>query len=250
MTKTALAPKDHLADFIKALIAAHEAGSRFTPEGPVPTTDDEAYAVQAAVAARFGPIGGFKVGPRPDAPAIMAPIRADRIVSEGGVIPLGDRLGVELEVGLEIIAPIPIGADAATIARCVRPRPVIEIVDTRIAGPLADDPMVKLADQQANGFLVVGDAAADWDGQDFTQVTMGLATDDAVLKDGDATVPGGSALSALATFSHAVGDHCGGLKTGQMVITGSLNGLPYVSADTEIHGEIKGLGRVSCRLSR
>ena len=65
---------------------------------------------------------------------------------------------------------------------------------------------------------------------------------------GPVTVPGGSALSNLKLFLDHVGDHCGGLQPGQIVITGSLSGIDYFPGGTEVRGSIEGFGEVTCHL--
>ncbi len=236
--------------FAEALAGAHETGTRFLPIGPVPDTPEAALALQEAVMARFEAVGGFKVADKPDMPFVMAPIRADRVFQSGSHVPIIDKAGIELEVGFEIVKPIRPGADLATIATCVWPRPVIEVVDTRIDGPLADDPIVKLADMQANSALVVGARAPDWDGTDFGTVTAQLTYGATTVVDGKAMVPGGSGLEMVAKLAARLGAHCGGLQRGQFVITGSLNGLPYFPAGETVHGQILNLGVVEFHLSR
>ena len=68
------------------------------------------------------------------------------------------------------------------------------------------------------------------------------------MVDGTVGVPGGSALGALRLLLDHVGDHCGGLRAGQIVITGSLSGLVYLSGGTLVSGKIAGLGEVGCHL--
>jgi len=68
------------------------------------------------------------------------------------------------------------------------------------------------------------------------------------LLDGATEVPGGSALGTLHALHRAIGDHCGGLQPGQVVITGTIHPLTYVTGDIEVRGEITGLGAVSVSL--
>ena len=180
----------------------------------------------------------------------MAPIRSDRIFDSGADVPVFDCAGIELEVGFEVMSTIPARADLTQIAKALRPRPVIEVVDTRIAGPLVDDPIVKLADQQASGALVIGDPLTSWDRTDFTRVTGDLVCGDTIVLRGESDVPGGSALSAVQTLADMIGDHCGGLQPGMIVITGSLNGVPCFPAGTKVCGKIEGLGVVNLQLSK
>ncbi len=241
---------DALAD---CLIAAHRSGIRFQPAPPLPTTEAEAYGVQARVAHALGPVAGFKTGLKPGGPSFMAPIRAEFCLSPGARVNMDDRMGIELEVGWKIIAPLPAphsaGFDAA-LARAVLPVPVIELVNTRLDGPQATDPLVKLADFQINHGLIIGQPLDRWDGSDFTEVTARCHAGPREILNGAATVPGGSALATLAGLIEVIGDHCGGLQVGQVVITGSLHPLVYLDTPCDVTAGIEGLGDVSLTLVR
>lgn len=232
--------------FARALLDARRAGRRFAPEGEVPRTAAQAYAVQRRVMEAIGPPAAFKTARRPGAAAIMAPIAAEQLFASGAAVPLGGPVGVELEIALEAVAAVPAGTPAAALLTLMRPRAAIELVDTRIEGPLADDPMVKLADQQACGALILG-PPAEWDGDDLREVAARLVCGDATVLDGPAAPPGGSALEAVAAFL-AMDEVSGGLRPGQVVITGSLNGLPRFPPRTRVRGEIGGLGAVEAVL--
>ncbi|MFU8779008.1 MAG: 2-keto-4-pentenoate hydratase, partial [Roseovarius sp.] len=69
------------------------------------------------------------------------------------------------------------------------------------------------------------------------------------LLDGAAQVPGGDAFATLCALVRALGEHCGGLREGHVVITGSLNGLPWVQAPIVAQGNIAGLGSVTMTLA-
>jgi len=237
------------AAFTEGLIAAQKAGSRFAPRH-WPESRAAALAVQAAVLEALGTTaGGFKVGNTASDEPILAPIRADRVLESGASFPVADHIGVELEVGLEVLAPIPADVTAATIAQYLRPRPVIELVDTRLTGDAAEAPLAKLADNQINAGLILGAPLEDWDGSDFTTVPAALACGTETLLDGgEVTVPGGSALFNAAALARAIGSHCGGLRPGQVIITGSLNPLTYFGPGTEVQGRIDGLGEVAVSL--
>jgi 2-keto-4-pentenoate hydratase len=238
--------------FAAALIAAHRTGARFVPGDAVPVTLDQAYRVQSRVIDALGQVAAFKTALKPGEAPIMAPIRAQHCLKTGASVQMGDRMGIELEVGWQIIAPLP-ASDApdfdAALRRAILPLPVIELVDTRVEGPLAEDPIVKLADFQINHGLILGKPLDSWDGADFSGVTAGFHAGEQILLAGKATVPGGSALGTLAALIRAIGTHCGGLQVGQVVITGSLHPLTYVNAPCEVAGEIEGLGKVSLTLA-
>lgn len=218
-----------------------------------PDSHAAAYRVQAMVDAALGPVGGFKTALKPPAPQIMAPIHAATLQPSGGTAqsPFGGGLGVELEVGLRLLRPLP-PLDAPDFAvrlrDCVEPVAVIELVDTRLEGAGADAPLAKLADNQINAGLVVGAAAPGWAGGPLDRVTARMTLNGAPLLDGPAEVPGGDAVDSLAALARMIGDHCGGLQPGQIVITGSLHPLTYVDPGTDVSGEIDGIGGVSVRI--
>ena len=233
-----------LADF---LIAAQRAGQAHAYDGPPPASETEAYAVQARVSAAFGAVGGFKVA-RAEGATRFAPIRADRCHASDTVIPDRPPLIAEVEIGWRIVAELP-AADAADFAQrlaaAVRPVAAIELCAARLAGPLSKMPLLQLADGLSGHGLVTGTPLADWDGSDFTEVTLAAAIDGQPVFDGPARVPRGSAFASLAALVAVLGDHCGGLHPGQTVITGSL--LPPVAlpAGARLAATINGLGTIA-----
>lgn len=235
---------DELDAFAEALIEAHRTGSRFAPSGAVPKDRRDAYAIQSRVAEALGPVGGFKTAHKPGERSIMAPIFADDLVPSGGAVPVAAEIGVELEVGFRVVAPIPAEPSDDDLRRCLEPVAVIELVATRIDGALAEDPVVKLADNQANFGLVVGDTAPAWAGEDFAIVGASMRAGENVLVEGDAEIPGGSALASFRGLLAELGAHCGGLREGRIVITGTLHPLTYVPAGTSVRGRIDGIGTV------
>ncbi|WP_347309575.1 2-keto-4-pentenoate hydratase [Defluviimonas sp. SAOS-178_SWC] len=209
-----------------------------------------AYAVQRLLDEDFGPAGAFKVACKPGQPVIMAPIYADRIFDSGAVVPAdGDaEIGIELEVGFRFLAPPPDPSDPAfsdRLREAVSVVAAIEIVQTRLTDTESASPMLRLADNQLNGGLVIGDELRDWQGLDLGTVGARLSFGDEVFLDGQAPVPGGDAFRNLEALVRLVGNHCGGLRPGHVVITGSLNGLPYIRRGRKVSGRIDGIGAVS-----
>ena len=217
-------------------------------------TRDQAFAVQAAISAEFGPVGGFKVACPPGAPMVIAPIYEKDILPGPArfSFPAGTQVGIELEYAFRLTAPLP-PTQASDfkdrLRRSVDLLPVIELVHSRIEDPKAADAMLKLADNQINGALALGLPVSDWRAFDVTQASGHLRAGNEVLLDGLAQVPGGDAFETLHKLTLEIGDHCGGLQPGQVVITGSLNGLPWVAPEGDVHGRIDGLGEVYLSLS-
>ena len=109
--------------------------------------------MQHAVQKRIGKVSGFKVVRRAERPPVIAPIPAQMTFPSGTTLPVRDRLGIELEIGFEVIASP--GTDPMSdAARVFRPRIVLELVDTRLAGA-EKDALLKLTDMQINDGLVL-----------------------------------------------------------------------------------------------
>ncbi|WP_118134992.1 fumarylacetoacetate hydrolase family protein [Oceanicella sp. SM1341] len=233
------------------LIAARRDGTRLSPEsfGDAPASRDEALAVQARVLEAFGPAGGFKTGRIEGAPPMIAPILAAEVQPSPAVLaptPSG-KLAIELEIGFLVTAPLPAADDPELEEKaraCVALIPVLEIVDTRLTDHDAATPLLKLADNQLNGGLVTGTPLADWQEFDFDAITARLELGDETVLDGPATVPGGDAWATFCALVRGIGSHCGGLREGQIVISGSLNGMPFIAPGTKVRAEIAGLGRL------
>lgn len=208
-----------------------------------------AYAVQAAVAAGTGAVGGFKTARKPGAESIMAPIFACDIHPGGSQLDsaFGGQLGVELEIGFRVKALPDMDGNAVTarLADCLEPLVVIEIVDTRLRGRDSTAPLVQLADNQVNGGLVIGPTLHGWDGRSFGTVQARMMAGDTCLLDGPAQVPGGDALASVTGLLQMVGDHCGGVQVGHVIITGSLHPLTYVDPGTQVSGRIDGIGEIA-----
>lgn len=232
---------------IDALRHAHDSATRIVPPSGR-LTRRECLTVQSAVMDHLGPVAGFKIGAGPGPLPIVAPIPQRYVVANGGRRPVRDRLGIELEIGFELLAPLPGPALTADPARLFRPLAALELVETRLDGPGASDPMLKFADFQINAGLVAGDRLNGWTGSDFGTVRAELRANGRAVFQGNAPVPGGSALSSLERLAATLGDHCGGVQPGQIILTGSLCGLPYFGPGTEIEGEIAGLGSVAVTL--
>lgn len=242
-----------LQGLVRDILGAFAAHRR-APCHAAPSGFPEAYAVQSAVAAARGPVAGFKTARKPGQPQIMAPIMACDLLDSGTSVAsrFAGPLGVELEIGLRILAPLPDPDDPAflvALGACVEPLAVIELVDTRLHGPAADDPLAMLADAQINAGLVIGPVLAGWDGGALAGAAARMNAGDATLLDGPGRVPGGDLRETLRALTAMIGAHCGGLQPGQIVITGSLHPLTYVAPGTAVAGWIDGCGAVTVTIA-
>lgn len=245
---------DSVSILVHALLTARRTAHPVASElvRQLDPTMEEAYRIQAEVARATGQVGGFKVANKPDAPRIMAPIFSKDIVTTPAAFDVSpdEEVGIELEVGFRIERPLPDRKSPNrrdAIAQCLSALPVIEVVRTRL--PMSATPALKLADNQINGGLVVGTPVTDWANLTLGPVTAELDLGSDRILNGAAGVPGGDAFENFLVLEEMLGDHCGGLQPGQIVITGSLNGLPYVRGGLDVQGGIEGLGKVSLRLN-
>lgn len=218
----------------------------------MPQTEAPAYAVQHAVAASFGPIGGWKVGAGgPDAAPSAAPLPASVIMPSPAVLPpaFSDRL-VESEIAFRIGADLPPRDQPysreevlAAIANC---HPVVEVVQWRIADWRTAPPNLKLADSLGHGALVVGEAVPGWSAIDFADlsVTQDIAGQAPQRGTGN---PAGDMIRLVVWLANEGAVWAGGLKTGQIVTCGSWTGITPAAAEAPVTVTFAGLSPVCLR---
>lgn len=236
----------------KRLLAVRQGAPRITEEelDGFPADNETAYRTQTLVTEKLGPVGGFKTARKKDVEEqIAAPIYSRSIKPSPAEFSRSeiDSIGIELEIGFHINEALPDPVDPAfeeLVRQRVSPVAVIEVCDTRFENLKEASPFQKLADNQVNGGLVVGTPLADWADLDMSSANAKLVFGDETVLDGPAPVPAGDAFKTLLGIVRQLGDHCGGLKPGQYVITGSLNGLPFIERGVPVTASIEGLGEL------
>lgn len=225
----------------------------------------EAYRLQAAVSADLGDIGGWKVAAVTDAQrrslGVRSPIGAplyrrwmhdarDRPseLSEAGFV--APRL--ECEFAFELardLAPRP-GAPytrdevrAATLAL----RIAVEIVDSRL--PRGLGALAELGDGFNNGAFVAGPATPAWDAVDFARHAIVLRRDhdgasDEVARGSGAAILDGDPFGTVVLLANAPPDGARGLRSGDIVTTGSCTGAPRVPGPGRYRADFGVLGTV------
>lgn len=234
------------------LVAVHRGGVVLdrTGIGPEPGTFDDAFAVQRLVMAEIGEAGGYKTSnAAAGEDVVLAPIPATNIRSSPAQFSGAEmrRVGIELEIAFRIDASLPSPGTEdfeAKLRAAVSAVPAIEMVDTRLADVENAAALVKMADNQSGYGLVVGEPVRDWAASDIATPAITFTVDGRQVGTTAGQVPGGTAFEALAGLVRSIGDHCGGLKVGQYVTTGSLSGLHWVEKGVDVKGTIAGLGSV------
>jgi 2-keto-4-pentenoate hydratase len=245
------------AQAIAHQLAAAWQGGPAVPAAQVPVADlAQAYAVQDATLAKLGAGYGWKAGATTDtAEPACAPLPVARRFDSGASVKLhpGVLRSVELEVAVLLGADLlPAGrllSRGELLASVSALVPTIEVVDSRLAEARDAPYLVRLADLQSHGALVVGAESA------MKPEALDLSTQHAQLWfDGErvADTTGGHkapdiwrVLAWLAVQAEQRGKP---LRAGQLVTTGSCTGLLVVPEGARVVGEVAGVGRVEIQL--
>jgi 2-keto-4-pentenoate hydratase len=239
----------------RALIQAHEnsTAAQAFPAGSAPESVADAYAIQDAVITLQGKaIGAWKVGPAaPDFPETCAPIQASRVLTSPVSLPNALRLkAVECEVAFRLARDLPAAGGPYTSAQArdavATAMVAIEVVETRYAGWPVEDRLWALADNQSNHALVVGAEIPLPDQAAIDALTATLALGDTV-KAADKGFPGGDPFALIAWLATHVGTRAPalaerGLKAGDVITTGSWNGVDFATDGMTVRADYPGLG--------
>ncbi len=203
------------------------------PEAVRPRTEAQAYAVQHAIMAELGAIGGWKVGsPGPDGPMNCSPLPAAGIQHSPGTAPRASLRGVEAEIGVLFAHDLPPRERPYTAAEVgaaiASAHPMIEVLDSRYTDPDAvGDPLSLLADSMSHGGLVLGAAIPEWGAIDLAREGVRLKVDGVEVKAGRGN-PAGDMMRLLVWMANTGARWAGGLRAGQVVTTGSWTGKDIV----------------------
>lgn len=97
--------------------------------------------------------------------------------------------------------------------------PVFELADSRVAADGTD--LMKLADAMGNGLFIVGRPIADWQNIDLTDIAVTLTHDGATIERGSSARILGNPLVAVIALANAQPLSHPGLRTGQIITTGT-----------------------------
>ena len=242
--------KDRLSSICDRLVAARREGARIPLVGAdAPVDYEEGFAIQdRVVAALNSPTVGWKVMPVPQGPVIFAPILQSGRVPAGGTWEVVGRepAGIELEIAFRLGRDVPAEAAPEEVIAAVESAHVVfELCQSRIADPGSQPRHVVLADCIANAGLVVGSEILAWRTQDLRARAGRLLVDGKLYVEGKSVDP----LAALQLLAPAMTARGKSLAAGQIIITGSLIGMNWLTGNRELKGIIDGLGEVAIRLA-
>ena len=244
----------------QALINARESNLPLLhfPENSAPTSVGEAFDIQdEIIISKNAEIVAWKVGPgSKEFPPTCAPITREYLFVSPTELPKSLTLkAVECEVAFRLGADLPTNkgpynssqAKAAVETVMV----AIEAVETRYKEWPVKDPIWALADSQSNEALIIGKEIALEALVSFPDLkaTLSLGND---KKDADKGFPGGDPFSLIAWLADHLGERTSmiaerGLKKGDIITTGSWNGVDFANTDEEIIAVFEGLGEAQLK---
>lgn len=238
------------------------------PDAPglLPSESDEiGYEIQARLAAWFsdhgqGAIAGYKIGATARGMqallGVSGPVYGhvmSRNVSDSGVafaVNPGCKPGVECEIAFRLGADLPsvqapFDRDAVAAAMDAV-LPCLEIVENRYGDYRACSLALLAADDFFHKACVIGAAVTSWRDRDLLTCAGRVFLNGEQVESGIGSEVLGDPLSAVVWLANKLADRGTGLKAGQIVSTGSMTPVHWVTEfPASIDMEIEGLGNCS-----
>ncbi|MDB5360583.1 MAG: hypothetical protein JWO51_1880 [Rhodospirillales bacterium] len=244
---------DHAFQAAQLLIAAHRSGQPIDrlPDALRPMTVEDAYAIQDHVSAALGAVTAWKVGQGgPSGPISLAPIYADKVHASGVTLDAAalHQPALEIEFAFRLGRDLPDRAQpysydevlAAIEGFC----PCIEVLGSRFKDRTGFAAAENLADGNANGALVTAGPLAEWRALDFLTQKVELAIDGKIVQSAVGTHPAGDPVKLVVWTANHLMARTGGLKRGDVVTTGSLDGATPVGPGSKGVATYGAFGRV------
>jgi 2-keto-4-pentenoate hydratase len=242
---------DNLPDLL------HEAASSgrpidSVPAALVPADSAAAYRVQSAFAEKIGPGIGWKVGRRSsDGPITRAPLFAKQRFPSGTSFPrdafrlwrieaeLIFRISRDLGPGRSYTREdIEAAVDQVSVA--------FEIVDSRLAAWPDAPPLLQLADLQAHGAMVIGSGREPLGGgETYESIPVRVSVDGKTILDQKGGNAAGDLVDLIACLANELSAAGLGLHTGDLVTTGTFNGMYPLEPGHTVSAAFAGIGEVS-----
>ncbi|GGC61319.1 2-keto-4-pentenoate hydratase [Undibacterium terreum] len=216
----------------------------------MPQDAADAYAIQDIVTSSLGETGGWKVGAR--GPGMQANCAAlPRSLIHESPVPISaagrGRCAVEAEIALLLKQDLPLKSSAYTraevIAAVASLHPTLEVVSSRFSSTQSN-PLAGLADSLSNEALVVGPGRTTDIEIDQTLQAVELYFDVEQVVAATGGNPVGDIWELVTWLANHAAMRCGGLRSGQIITTGSCTGLTYAKPGTRVKAVFPGLGVV------
>lgn len=223
------------------------------PEGLRPSTTAEGFKIQEAlVRLTEATVGGWKIGGAGPT-TTFAPIYTADIYHSDATIkcPPGLGVAIEGEMGFRLKRNLPPMSDGqysvdAIIDSIGEIGAVMELVASRFAESVSIPE--KVADNLGNRGLILGDFIRAWQALNLREAHVSMAVNGRAHFERHAVKPGKASLDLLGWAANNITLH-GGLRAGQIIVTGSWTGLYQAKSRDEVHIRFADLGDVQVRIS-
>ena len=246
----------------KALMTARERDQPLVdfPDESAPKSIAEAFAIQDEILiSRDTEIVAWKVGPSSkEFPPTCAAIARENLYASPAQLSKSLRLkAVECEVAFRLAVDLPAdrGPYNATQAKAAISTAMvaIEAVETRYHQWPVKDPIWALADSQSNEALIVGGEIGLDKLEHFPDFHASLTIGEKV-KAADRGFPGGDPFALIAWLAGHLSERYPllskrGLKKGDIITTGSWNGVDFANSQEKISAVFEGLGHAELEYS-
>ncbi|MEQ3626243.1 MAG: hypothetical protein ABNH26_13575 [Celeribacter sp.] len=225
------------------------------PEGLIPHSIDEAYAVQDATLRLNGPAGGWKIAAKPDSDPRCSVISANAFVQSGATLDVPPQgFDAEIETAFVFAQELPKRDRPYTqdeVAQAIGAvHLAIELVAARFADRRSLPALTRIADLQGNAGVVLGAGRTDWTGLNHADLPVSLSIDGAVAALPRRNIGLEDTLQMLTWLAnHAVTRNVE-LKAGHAVITGARLGPVPLGVAREIVAECPELGVVAAKFRK
>ena len=237
------------------IIRAHRTRETFdVPAGDAPASTDEAYAVQDSVAEVLWRQAGDAIcawktgGPNAEATPVAAPIPQSKLFRSPVALQGKDFnvIGIEAELAYSLAHDLPPRAtpytEADVVAAIDSIHAAIEVCDSRLRNWRTADPLSKLADNQMNGALVVGDGLGDWQRVRPERQSVTVEVDGETWGEAAGSHPYGNPLRLLPWLAN----HCAA-RCGDIITTGAWTGMHLVAPGAVVIAGFPNIGEVRVR---
>ncbi len=255
-----------IEEAVELLIAARGDHRRLDAFPPTcrPETFEDGHAIQEAFAQIWSaPVAGYKIGctsletqrllrsPGPFPGRVFAPVL---LQSPAKVAAKAfHRLGIEPEFAFRMGRDLPARpaeytreevADAAATLHGA-----IELIDSRWTDWLKVGIASIVADNGANGGLVLGPAVSDWRKIDLPRAKAVLRFNDALTAEGTGAAVLGNPLDALTWLANHLSARGYGLKAGDVVTTGTVANVHFAEPGMHVTADFGAIGKVELRFT-
>ena len=244
-------------DIANFLITSYKDHAQWSVGTTLPLENlDDVYATQDLVTASLGAdVRAWKTSPLEDGTAFVGPIYATNIFASGAQISTSKMhlIGIEGEIAFRIKHDLPdqghpyIRDDILTSISEMMP--LIELVDTRMINGMKQDSTLKMADNQSNYGIVIGDASTkDWNDINATMAEVHLTVNDKNLFSGISSSPINDMFDLMAGTANSCVKYNRPLRAGDIITTGSCTGIVFIEPGSNVVLDFPEIGQVEASL--